>query len=1097
MIRDKSSYYKQKRDVSLTNRPLATFYQILLIREEEKNRYFFHKNSSLEQLRKILDEMLDEVLQIDDIYYQQGICQEVLLAARSLSPSVEEGEICNEYFIKSGICEYVWGAFQIHISGILDMAGDDAEVARIYADNLLTLMEMGYGKNSVPSARMKLHIVGEFLFLYQREEFLCIFREEYDYFREYVMPYDTYYFDVFSSFLFALGEQEDKDCELWMARFEDELGMRKTDDTYCFFQCRAAWLKGKRFEKMGRNRDGFLLLQGAIKKYLEKDSDKARPFYTYVYLMAAYFSMAVKEYEKMLFYAQEGLTVCEKAGLKESEVYYNLYYYIGMRYMREGDWGEAENFFHNAIPELIWKFGKESENYVVYMGYMALIAINRGKDAVPYFDELREIKSEKLRKKCNVLLNNELNYYIVHGVSMRVIEQVYKKCLKNTDGDDTEEIARLDTLYISARIGAGIFDEKTEKLLKELEVRYKNRFSDELALSYWDSRMVWEKSKGNLQNALKIGKYLNWKKKISDDDGEGFPNINYILLLALNGQYIYVKKEIISSLEILFNKVFETGYGNSGKHLLSIRMLISIYIYAIKKGGEKLQVEYGEATWLLEEIFRCKTIEREMKGLMGKFDDGQMDLYYFRQAHRKLAVLEMMHISKDPMKYADSKEKRRKCLLELGEHESGLCQRIPFRELVHEYKLKELAIPHNALCAEYVAYYDLSMKSQMFEEEQEEICYGYLVFILGEEEGRAKILETLDIPFDAMIDEDIGHLLNAVEDPAAYMENDMEDIQCHLHQIFAAPILKYAEGKERLYLGLDYILQRLPTDLIFYYEGGKSANNVLLDSVCYVGEDTYIDITGVNALIIGNPKLRLHDIQEQSELSCGELECNRIAEMLGTKAYIGEEASQKMLWGKKTKDIIHISTHGGYCEPDDMTKVIFRGTPLIYSFLKLAGYEDWAKGERDKNYGNGVVTGDDFLFMDLSKTKLVVLSACASGMGYLYGLDAIHGMRWAISTAGAWNSVTTLWEVSDEATAVLMLLFYRNLCVMPVSEALYQAKMQLRMITRDELNNDKELKQIIEAAQRGRVTKEQYRESEGNCPFSHWKYWAGFVCYHR
>lgn len=203
------------------------------------------------------------------------------------------------------------------------------------------------------------------------------------------------------------------------------------------------------------------------------------------------------------------------------------------------------------------------------------------------------------------------------------------------------------------------------------------------------------------------------------------------------------------------------------------------------------------------------------------------------------------------------------------------------------------------------------------------------------------------------------------------------------------------------------------------------------------------------------------------------------------------------VWGRKTKDIIHISTHGGYCEPDDVAKGIFRGTPLVYSFLKLAGYEDWANGARDKSYGNGAATGDDFLFMDLSKTKLVVLSACASGKGYLHGLDAIHGMRWAISAAGAWNSVTTLWEVSDEATAVLMLLFYRNLRVMPVSESLYQAKMQLQTITMDELNSDKELKQIVEAAQSGRMTKEQYRKSERNCPFSHWKYWAGFVCYHR
>jgi CHAT domain-containing protein len=66
--------------------------------------------------------------------------------------------------------------------------------------------------------------------------------------------------------------------------------------------------------------------------------------------------------------------------------------------------------------------------------------------------------------------------------------------------------------------------------------------------------------------------------------------------------------------------------------------------------------------------------------------------------------------------------------------------------------------------------------------------------------------------------------------------------------------------------------------------------------------------------------------------------------------------------------------------------------------------------------------------MDLKvRAQLVVLSACETGLGQLLGGDEVAGLTRTILGAGARTVVSSLWKVSDEATALLMQGFYRRL----------------------------------------------------------------------
>jgi CHAT domain-containing protein len=83
---------------------------------------------------------------------------------------------------------------------------------------------------------------------------------------------------------------------------------------------------------------------------------------------------------------------------------------------------------------------------------------------------------------------------------------------------------------------------------------------------------------------------------------------------------------------------------------------------------------------------------------------------------------------------------------------------------------------------------------------------------------------------------------------------------------------------------------------------------------------------------------------------------------------------------------------------------------------------------------------------NLRKMNLAVLSACETGPGESAGGEGVYGLVRAFHIAGTRNVAASLWKVEDEATAALMVLFYRHLWSrkpLPPVEALRQAQLAL------------------------------------------------------
>ena len=165
--------------------------------------------------------------------------------------------------------------------------------------------------------------------------------------------------------------------------------------------------------------------------------------------------------------------------------------------------------------------------------------------------------------------------------------------------------------------------------------------------------------------------------------------------------------------------------------------------------------------------------------------------------------------------------------------------------------------------------------------------------------------------------------------------------------------------------------------------------------------------------------------------------------LTGARVFTDAQASEALLKHVTGPSILHIATHGFFLpdQPrsaaDDNARAESRGmalvagggvrvegeNPLLRSGLALAGANRGQGGDGE----DGVLTALEAAGLDLRGTKLVVLSACETGVGEVKNGEGVYGLRRALVLAGAESQVMSLWQVSDEATKDLMIGYYKRL----------------------------------------------------------------------
>ena len=155
--------------------------------------------------------------------------------------------------------------------------------------------------------------------------------------------------------------------------------------------------------------------------------------------------------------------------------------------------------------------------------------------------------------------------------------------------------------------------------------------------------------------------------------------------------------------------------------------------------------------------------------------------------------------------------------------------------------------------------------------------------------------------------------------------------------------------------------------------------------------------------------------------------------------WTGEQSTEAALKRVQSPRILHIATHGFFLPNKSRaekasgplggsTPAVPGGSPvqenpLLRSGLILAG----VKQQRSGGGEDGVLTALEMASLNLSGTKLVVLSACETGLGDVKRGEGLYGLRRALVLAGSESEVISLWRVSDAGTRDLMTAYYTRL----------------------------------------------------------------------
>ncbi len=391
-----------------------------------------------------------------------------------------------------------------------------------------------------------------------------------------------------------------------------------------------------------------------------------------------------------------------------------------------------------------------------------------------------------------------------------------------------------------------------------------------------------------------------------------------------------------------------------------------------------------------------------------------------------------------------------------------------------------LAIPANAALIEFFAYRPANAKAA-----KEDERFGpprYVAYVLRRE-GEVQWTELGEAK---AIDEAIGNLRQALRDPK---RADVKRLARAVDRKVMQPVRALLGQTRRVFISPDGALNLAPFAALVDEKGKYLIENYKLSYLTSGRDLLRLQAPRENRnapLIVANPDfdrapgeaLALRSIAQPAgqtrQAEDDQKEFKKISfralpwtfqEGSDLKKYLpqatlltGAQATETALKQAAAPRILHIATHGFFLQDAENPLVNARGidftsfsdlrsaswaakieNPLLRSGLALAGVNEHRSGDDD-----GVLTAMEAANLDLWGTKLVVLSACDTGVGEVKNGEGVYGLRRALVLAGAETQVMSLWPVSDKETRSLMAGYYKRLLNGEGrAEALRQAQLEM------------------------------------------------------
>ena len=185
-------------------------------------------------------------------------------------------------------------------------------------------------------------------------------------------------------------------------------------------------------------------------------------------------------------------------------------------------------------------------------------------------------------------------------------------------------------------------------------------------------------------------------------------------------------------------------------------------------------------------------------------------------------------------------------------------------------------------------------------------------------------------------------------------------------------------------------------------------------------------------LVVGGPQFDRERFANLEDLPAARREAEEVAILYGAAPLLGADATTpRVRRGLQKADVAHFATHA----------VADEQTPLL---SKLLLSPDREVDSRTHHTVPSFIQASEIYAMKLDFIRLVVLSACQTGIERSYRGEGAIGLARPFMVAGAPIVIATLWPVESQASAELMISFHRHRKQADVStvEALHRAQLE-------------------------------------------------------
>jgi CHAT domain-containing protein len=263
----------------------------------------------------------------------------------------------------------------------------------------------------------------------------------------------------------------------------------------------------------------------------------------------------------------------------------------------------------------------------------------------------------------------------------------------------------------------------------------------------------------------------------------------------------------------------------------------------------------------------------------------------------------------------------------------------------------------------------------------------------------------------------VSDFLQNISHPSNEPDERAEQLGRELYTVLLAPFEGLLRSDKQLCIVPDKILNYLPFAALKSPVSGR-----------YLIEDFTISFSpSANAFLAGSELARSKEAVQREALACvgdpafsgadfpgfprlrsAAMEAREVARLYGSIPWVGEQATKKrVIFAMARSDVVHLATH--LFVDDD--------SPLLSGLLLAGGPNGGAPAD-------GLLRAFDVYRLDLSRPRLVVLSACQTAIEASYRGEGAIGFARPFIARGVPVVVGSLWKVETDSTRDLMVRFH-------------------------------------------------------------------------